>query len=260
LAILAAFSAATLGVEVADAQESTRVFIRYAGSEDETSALEAAASRFRSPVLRFLDVRIVGTEEMEEVYAQCRSRIGVSPIEERTCQLEAARRLSMDQVIEVSISSLERGRYELTLQLWDPHNNEILADEFVEIERDSLEDAARQGMGALAAKYLCSQGVSAQCEASNRGLSIAEVGREDGSTESVPRQPIDPTEIAAESNEFVLIEPGWFEMGSPPGEVGRDDDEEQHAARVTRSFYLQAREVTQVEWTALMGHNPSYFV
>ncbi len=48
-------------------------------------------------------------------------------------------------------------------------------------------------------------------------------------------------------------------MGSPDGEEGRYDDEKQHRVRITRGFYLKATEVTQGEWEAVMGSNPSRF-
>lgn len=60
---------------------------------------------------------------------------------------------------------------------------------------------------------------------------------------------------------FVAISAGTFTMGSPPTEVGRgpSDPETQHAVTITQSFWLKATEVTQAEWSALMGTNPSYF-
>lgn len=58
---------------------------------------------------------------------------------------------------------------------------------------------------------------------------------------------------------FARIEPGTFMMGSPAEEAGRDGDEVRHEVTLTRAFYLQAREVTQGQWEALMGNNPSYF-
>jgi len=59
--------------------------------------------------------------------------------------------------------------------------------------------------------------------------------------------------------EFVYIKPGWFKMGSPPFESGRDADELRHKVKLTQGFYMQATEVTQGQWKAVMGTNPSAF-
>jgi len=60
--------------------------------------------------------------------------------------------------------------------------------------------------------------------------------------------------------EFVRIEPGTFVMGSPAGEEGRYDDEgPQTRVTITKPFYLGKYEVTQAEWEAVMGSNPSGF-
>ncbi|MFH1532865.1 MAG: formylglycine-generating enzyme family protein [Pseudomonadota bacterium] len=58
---------------------------------------------------------------------------------------------------------------------------------------------------------------------------------------------------------YVRIEPGCFTMGSPPDEPGRGYDETQHRVCISRPFFLKATEVTQKEWRALMGNNPSRF-
>jgi len=58
---------------------------------------------------------------------------------------------------------------------------------------------------------------------------------------------------------MVLIPPGRFLMGSPENEPGRDFDEIQHLAVITRPYYLGKTEVTQAQWQAVMGSNPSYF-
>ena len=66
--------------------------------------------------------------------------------------------------------------------------------------------------------------------------------------------------VVAESMEFVRIPAGYFEMGSPEGEAGRDVDEgPRHEVRVSRGFWLGKYEVTQGEWAAVMGSNPSEF-
>ncbi len=58
---------------------------------------------------------------------------------------------------------------------------------------------------------------------------------------------------------FVLIPAGTFQMGSPAGEAGRDDDERQHQVTISRPFYLQTTEVTQGQWQKVMGSNPAHF-
>jgi formylglycine-generating enzyme required for sulfatase activity len=58
---------------------------------------------------------------------------------------------------------------------------------------------------------------------------------------------------------FVLIPAGVFVMGSPEHESGRYDDEIQHEVTITQSFYLQVTPVTQGQWRAVMGTNPSSF-
>lgn len=50
-----------------------------------------------------------------------------------------------------------------------------------------------------------------------------------------------------------------FMMGSPKSEVARDGDETQHEVTITRSFKMSKYEVTQAQWSAVMGKNPSLF-
>jgi formylglycine-generating enzyme required for sulfatase activity len=58
---------------------------------------------------------------------------------------------------------------------------------------------------------------------------------------------------------LVWIPPGEFDMGTPPGAPGRQIDERLHRVRLTRGFWLGSTEVTQREWTRVMGRNPSRF-
>jgi formylglycine-generating enzyme required for sulfatase activity len=58
---------------------------------------------------------------------------------------------------------------------------------------------------------------------------------------------------------FVYIEPGSYTMGSPSTESGRGSDETQHQVTLTKGYYMQTTEVTQGQWKAVMGSNPSYF-
>jgi formylglycine-generating enzyme required for sulfatase activity len=87
----------------------------------------------------------------------------------------------------------------------------------------------------------------------------------------VPDKPVAPTQSATDAQDlkrriinslgmaFVYIEPGTFLMGSPPNEPERDMDEKQHRVTLSKGFYMQTTEVTQAQWTAVMGSNPSKF-
>jgi len=57
-----------------------------------------------------------------------------------------------------------------------------------------------------------------------------------------------------------LIPAGSFCMGSPLEEVGRDTDERLHDVTLTESFYCGKYKITQEQWQAVMGMNPSHFV
>lgn len=58
---------------------------------------------------------------------------------------------------------------------------------------------------------------------------------------------------------FVFIESGTFMMGSPEDEPERANHETPHHVTLTNAFYMQATEVTQGQWRAVMGSNPSFF-
>jgi formylglycine-generating enzyme required for sulfatase activity len=57
---------------------------------------------------------------------------------------------------------------------------------------------------------------------------------------------------------MVRLQGGTFTMGSPTSEANRNSDETQHRVTVS-SFYIGKYEVTQREYQALMGKNPSSF-
>jgi formylglycine-generating enzyme required for sulfatase activity len=60
--------------------------------------------------------------------------------------------------------------------------------------------------------------------------------------------------------EFILIPAGSFIMGADQNFEEADDDETpQHQVKISQPFYLGKYEVTQAQWTAVMGNNPSRF-
>jgi uncharacterized protein (TIGR02996 family) len=58
---------------------------------------------------------------------------------------------------------------------------------------------------------------------------------------------------------FAWIPPGTFLMGSPPEEPERSEDETLHEVTLRQGFYLGIHAVTQAQWRAVMGNNPSRF-
>ena len=58
---------------------------------------------------------------------------------------------------------------------------------------------------------------------------------------------------------LVFIPPGTFRMGSPTNEVDRDDDEgPQTAVTISRGYWMGKYLVTQADYLALTGNNPSW--
>lgn len=71
--------------------------------------------------------------------------------------------------------------------------------------------------------------------------------------------PVDEWQDAVSGIEFRLIPAGTFSMGTPPAEQGREPEEVLHEVTLSRSFYMGVTEVTQAQWTRVMGANPSHF-
>lgn len=63
--------------------------------------------------------------------------------------------------------------------------------------------------------------------------------------------------------EFILIQPGGFQMGSPESELNSSgvhySDEVQHRVVITKPFRLGRDEVTQAQYVRVMDFNPSHF-
>ena len=61
--------------------------------------------------------------------------------------------------------------------------------------------------------------------------------------------------------EMLLVPAGTFTMGCSPGDTECYRDESPtHQVTLTNAFYMGKTEVTQVQWQATMGSNPSWFV
>src|SRR5262249_36220836 len=70
----------------------------------------------------------------------------------------------------------------------------------------------------------------------------------------------EPVEIAnGVTVTFVLVPPGKFDMGSPPDEPLRYQNETLHEVTLTEPFDMGKYELTQAQYEALTGKNPSGF-
>lgn len=97
----------------------------------------------------------------------------------------------------------------------------------------------------LALFFICSLAACSQ----NENNDDTAVPTEDNSLEA--------TEMEI-SEDFVLIEGGTFQMGSPETEAWRSADETQHTVTVS-GFYMSKYELTQKEYEEITGNNPSNF-
>ena len=100
-----------------------------------------------------------------------------------------------------------------------------------------------------------------QSETEKKGITKAEVQAESSESEipdiNVEDSPVQTTEVNV-ADDFIPITGGTFQMGSPDTESWRSDDETQHPVTVS-DFYMSPYEVTQAEYEAVMGNNPSNF-
>jgi formylglycine-generating enzyme required for sulfatase activity len=61
---------------------------------------------------------------------------------------------------------------------------------------------------------------------------------------------------------FNLIPSGEFMMGCSPDDSQCDEHEisqPQHKVKITKPFFMGITEITQGQWKAIMGNNPSYY-
>jgi formylglycine-generating enzyme len=72
-------------------------------------------------------------------------------------------------------------------------------------------------------------------------------------------KPVGPFFTNSIGMKFAWIPAGTFLMGSPESEELRLDDETQHKVTLTRGYWLGIHPVTQEQWQAVMGNNPSHF-
>jgi len=87
-----------------------------------------------------------------------------------------------------------------------------------------------------------------------------------GVSASPPRPPQDASAVTYSTNElgmeFTMVPSGEFQMGcsegAKPNECSKDE-KPRHRVQITKAFEIGKTEVTQKQWQAAMGSNPSAF-
>jgi len=74
-----------------------------------------------------------------------------------------------------------------------------------------------------------------------------------------PEAPLATWRDTATGMEFLFVPPGSYVIGSPADEPGHEAQETLHRVTLRRGIWLGRFEVTQGEWCAVMGGNPSRF-
>ena len=114
-------------------------------------------------------------------------------------------------------------------------------------------EAARQKCFDKLDKHGCDTSVCDECQVDEDCAEDEECDIATG--ECVPME-ADPCATNSIGIEFTPIEAGTFEMGSTAGAI---DEEPVHTVEITQDFCLGTYEVTQAQWVAVMGSNPSGF-
>jgi formylglycine-generating enzyme required for sulfatase activity len=92
-------------------------------------------------------------------------------------------------------------------------------------------------------------------------VQVRAVAKGDGESPSSPaQQPKHGSSVTTGLGiKFVWIPPGTFTMGSSREEADRVNNETPHKVTLTKGFHLGVHLVTQQQWQAVMGNNPSRF-
>ena len=65
--------------------------------------------------------------------------------------------------------------------------------------------------------------------------------------------------VATITNDMILIPADTFQMGNTGAYSGDSDEKPVHTVTISKAFYMSKYEVTQKQYQAVMGNNPSHF-
>ncbi|MHB9291384.1 putative Hercynine oxygenase [Hollandina sp. SP2] len=121
----------------------------------------------------------------------------------------------------------------------------------------ATEDANLVSGGDVEYKELCEELPLTELLSSLTGTGVQATVQAAAPVPVEQEQPVPSEQLVPE--QLVRIPEGMSLLGSPLSEIGRDTDEVSHWVRVASGFYMGKYEVSQEEYGAVMGTNPSYF-
>ena len=130
--------------------------------------------------------------------------------------------------------------------------------------------AAQVADGAITPAKLAKNSVTTEKIATNSittdklNLSDAELKKLVGAIKTYISKPVEEFDWTVQLGagtclEMNWVNPGTFMMGSPSNETGHQSNETQHQVTLTKGFWLGKYEVTQAQWYAVLGTDPSNF-
>lgn len=165
--------------------------------------------------------------------------------------------MQVDRALQLAERQVETGNYGAALRSLDrvvrlrtEHDLELPGRFWVTHGEVALEAGSHRQAFLSAMRYLELPG-SPQDHAA-AALRVLEEAEAKGTDE------LAQVRAVAASMDFVWVPAGEFRMGSTSRESDRDE-QRYTRVRLTEGFWLAAYEVTQTEWIAVMGTNPSHF-
>ena len=155
---------------------------------------------------------------------------------------------NVKEEVEAHIAALEKAKQ---MEMEKLKQDEQAKAKEMELEKSKQEDAKlKQDEQAKAKEMELEKSKMEEAKAKQMEL-------EKSKMEEAKAKQMKVAKFAALEKEMVLIPAGKFMMGSPVSETGRANNETQHEVTLTKPFYMGKYEVTQDQYEAVIGNNPS---
>ncbi|MBW1744267.1 MAG: SUMF1/EgtB/PvdO family nonheme iron enzyme [Deltaproteobacteria bacterium] len=232
---------------VSSAKEKLAVMELKAKGDAKKSIAEALSVEVRDAIHNQGDYEVLSKEDLAAIADRTRMRQSLG-CDDTQCLIDFGQAIGTKYMVAGSISKLG-DTYSINLRLIDTEGEDAgvksRASEKCRCAEDELFGTAKAVAALVMGKKKGE--VSAPVETAGRMRTTR--------AEKTPGKPF----TNSIGMKFVYIPPGTFLMGSSPGKPRRNWEETQHQVTLTEGFFMQTTEVTQGQWTEIMGENLSFF-